>query len=104
MAWRRIDAAAAPVLSQRVCAGGAGGRRRQFGTVVESSADFYASRVPKRQRKATIVDELLADDKSRAYFRRRYQEVQDRQAELAKGARKFKKAAKPSKAGKPKRS
>ena len=54
----------------------------QFGTVVESSADFYSSRIPKRDRKSTIVDEILADDKSRAYYKRRFTEVQDRQMAL----------------------
>jgi len=33
----------------------------QLGTVVESSADFYHSRVPKKQRKSNMVNELLAD-------------------------------------------
>ncbi|XP_006814011.1 deoxynucleotidyltransferase terminal-interacting protein 2-like [Saccoglossus kowalevskii] len=38
----------------------------QVGTVIEHSADFYHSRIPKKDRKKTIVDELLAD----AEFRR----------------------------------
>ena len=38
----------------------------QFGRVVETAADFYTSRVPKKQRKSTMVEELLAD----AQFRR----------------------------------
>ena len=33
----------------------------QMGRVVEGPADFYHSRIPKKQRKATLVDELLAD-------------------------------------------
>lgn len=33
----------------------------QTGKVIESPADFYTSRVPIKQRKATLVDELLAD-------------------------------------------
>ena len=38
----------------------------QVGTVVAGSADFFSSRVPKRERKQNLVDELLAD----AEFRR----------------------------------
>ena len=34
---------------------------KQFGEVVEDSTDFYSSRIPKKQRKSTVVEELLAD-------------------------------------------
>ena len=37
----------------------------QVGTVVAGSADFYSSRIPKGQRKQTLVDELLADTEFR---------------------------------------
>ena len=37
----------------------------QIGTVMDSPADFYHSRVPKKQRKQTIVEELLADADTR---------------------------------------
>jgi hypothetical protein len=40
-----------------------------MGKVVETAADFYHARVPKKQRKATIVDELLADAEFRKYVR-----------------------------------
>ncbi|XP_033116161.1 deoxynucleotidyltransferase terminal-interacting protein 2-like isoform X2 [Anneissia japonica] len=33
----------------------------QMGQVVDSHADFYSHRIPKKQRKKTVVDELLAD-------------------------------------------
>ncbi|XP_006810900.1 deoxynucleotidyltransferase terminal-interacting protein 2-like, partial [Neolamprologus brichardi] len=33
----------------------------QVGTVVDNAADFYHSRIPKKERKRTIVEELLAD-------------------------------------------
>ena len=38
-----------------------------MGTVVESAADFYHSRIPKKQRKSTLVDELLADAEFRKW-------------------------------------
>lgn len=31
------------------------------GTVVENSADFYSSRIPKKQRKKTLAQEFAAD-------------------------------------------
>jgi len=37
-----------------------------MGTVVESAADYYSSRITKKKRKTTLVDELLHD----AEFRR----------------------------------
>lgn len=38
----------------------------QVGTVVDNPIDFYHSRIPKKERKRTIMEELLAD----AEFRR----------------------------------
>ena len=32
-----------------------------MGTVVDSAADFYSGRIPKKQRKKNLVDELLED-------------------------------------------
>ena len=40
---------------------------KQIGTVVEGSADFYTSRIPKRQRKSNLIDELLSDAEFRRY-------------------------------------
>lgn len=53
----------------------------QLGTVVEDKADFYADRLPKRARKQTIVDELLADQEVRATQKRRMAAL------MAKGGR-----------------
>ncbi|KAK6195908.1 hypothetical protein SNE40_001237 [Patella caerulea] len=48
----------------------------QFGKIVEGAADFYSGRVPKKQRKQTIVDELLADAEFRTYNKRKFEEIQ----------------------------
>lgn len=40
----------------------------QVGTVVDSAADFYHDRIPKKQRKKTLVDELMADANFQRYF------------------------------------
>uniref|UniRef100_A0A2K6KIG7 Deoxynucleotidyltransferase terminal interacting protein 2 n=1 Tax=Rhinopithecus bieti TaxID=61621 RepID=A0A2K6KIG7_RHIBE len=47
----------------------------QIGTIVDNPADFYHSRIPKKQRKRTIVEELLADSEFRRYNRRKYLEI-----------------------------
>ena len=39
----------------------------QVGTVVESATDFYSGRLTKKERKATIADELLSDQTFRTY-------------------------------------
>ncbi|ESO92818.1 hypothetical protein LOTGIDRAFT_101578, partial [Lottia gigantea] len=48
----------------------------QFGTIVEGAADFYSARIPKKQRKQTLVDELLADAEFRTYNKKKFEEIQ----------------------------
>ncbi|XP_028407739.1 rRNA-processing protein fcf2-like [Dendronephthya gigantea] len=48
----------------------------QLGTVVSSAAEFYSSRLPKRERKKTIVESLLADAEFRRYNKRKFFEIQ----------------------------
>nr|CAG4642142.1 EOG090X0GO7 [Eurycercus lamellatus] len=42
----------------------------QVGTVVDSAADFYHGRVPRKDRKKTLVDELMADANFQRYNKR----------------------------------
>lgn len=63
----------------------------QVGTVVDSAVDFYHSRVPKKQRKRTIVEELLADSEFRRYNKKKYQEIMTEKAALAAGKKNRKK-------------
>lgn len=46
-----------------------------MGKVVDSPADFYHNRVPKKERKRTIVEELLADAEFQKKNRRKYKEI-----------------------------
>lgn len=48
----------------------------QIGTIVDSALDGVAGRIAKKQRKKTIVDELLADEESRQYFKKKFLQVQ----------------------------
>ncbi|XP_051509146.1 serine-rich adhesin for platelets-like [Myxocyprinus asiaticus] len=57
----------------------------QVGTVVDSPVDFYNSRIPKKQRKRTIVEELLADAEFRSYNKKKYQEIMTEKAAHAAG-------------------
>ncbi|KAM8875767.1 deoxynucleotidyltransferase terminal-interacting protein 2 [Spinachia spinachia] len=47
----------------------------QIGTVEDSPIDFYHSRVPKKQRKRTMVEELLSDAQFRQSNKRKYQHI-----------------------------
>jgi len=57
----------------------------QIGTVIESSADFYHSRVPMKQRKRTIVEELMDDAKFKQYTKRKFREIVKQQPQKSKG-------------------
>ncbi|XP_004378815.1 deoxynucleotidyltransferase terminal-interacting protein 2 [Trichechus manatus latirostris] len=65
----------------------------QIGTIVDNPADFYHSRIPKKERKRTIVEELLADSEFRRYNRRKYSEIMAEKAANAAG-KKFRKKKK----------
>lgn len=58
----------------------------QVGTVIETKADFYSSRIPKKARKRTIVEELLADMDFQTRQRKKYQEIKAREAITKRGA------------------
>ncbi|KAL0089572.1 Fcf2 pre-rRNA processing-domain-containing protein [Phycomyces blakesleeanus] len=50
----------------------------QVGTIIESPTEFFSSRIAKKDRKQTLVDELLADEQSKQYFKRKFDETQER--------------------------
>uniref|UniRef100_A0A8D8QN03 Deoxynucleotidyltransferase terminal-interacting protein 2 n=1 Tax=Cacopsylla melanoneura TaxID=428564 RepID=A0A8D8QN03_9HEMI len=52
----------------------------QIGQVIESPADFYHSRIPKKERKKTLVDELLADAEFKNKCKRKYKTIVQEQA------------------------
>ncbi|KAM5142471.1 deoxynucleotidyltransferase terminal-interacting protein 2 [Mantella aurantiaca] len=63
----------------------------QVGTVVDNPLDFYHSRIPKKQRKRTIVEELLVDSEFRRYNKKKYQEIVAEKVARAEGKKKRKK-------------
>jgi hypothetical protein len=48
----------------------------QIGTIIEGNTEFHSSRIVRKDRKKTIVDEILADGTSRDRFKRKYDDLQ----------------------------
>ncbi|XP_043554768.1 deoxynucleotidyltransferase terminal-interacting protein 2 [Chiloscyllium plagiosum] len=63
----------------------------QVGTILDNPVDFYHSRVPKKERKRTMVEELLADAEFRRYNKRKYQQIIAEKTALAAGKKNRKK-------------
>ncbi|XP_041791660.1 deoxynucleotidyltransferase terminal-interacting protein 2 [Chelmon rostratus] len=63
----------------------------QVGTVVDNPADFYHSRIPKKDRKRTMVEELLADAEFRHNNKKKYQHILAEKAAQGAGKRNKKK-------------
>ncbi|RUS18611.1 Fcf2 pre-rRNA processing-domain-containing protein [Endogone sp. FLAS-F59071] len=57
----------------------------QVGTIVEAPHEFYSSRLTRRERKSTIVDELAADSEARKYYKRKFLEIQEQKQAGGKG-------------------
>lgn len=47
----------------------------QVGRVMDSHLDYYSNRLTKKERKKTLVDELLADAEFNKYNKRKYKEI-----------------------------
>jgi hypothetical protein len=48
----------------------------QTGTVIEGNTEFFSARIARKDRKKTIADEILNNDKARDYFKRKFDEIQ----------------------------
>ena len=47
------------------------------GTVIEGSAEFKSSRLNRKDRKQSIVEELMADHSIKDYTKRKYNSIQE---------------------------
>lgn len=54
----------------------------QIGKVVDSPTDYYSGRLTKKERKRTIVDELMANAEFSKYNKRKYKEIVDEKRKL----------------------
>ncbi|XP_042028096.1 rRNA-processing protein fcf2-like [Salvia splendens] len=50
----------------------------QVGTVIESASEFFSGRLTKKERKATLADELLADSTFHQYRKRKVREIEEK--------------------------
>ncbi|KAI8993565.1 Fcf2 pre-rRNA processing-domain-containing protein [Pilobolus umbonatus] len=50
----------------------------QVGTIIESPTEFFSARMTRKERKGTIVDELLANEESKQYYKRKFNETQEK--------------------------
>lgn len=70
----------------------------QIGKVLDSPLDYYNGRLTKKERKRTLVDELLADAEFNKYNKRKYKEIiQEKQKTHYKAWRQAKKLKKKKK-------
>ncbi|XP_039129422.1 LOW QUALITY PROTEIN: rRNA-processing protein fcf2-like [Dioscorea cayenensis subsp. rotundata] len=50
----------------------------QMGTVIEPMSEFFSSRLSKKERKATLADELLSDQTLKQYRKRKINEIKEK--------------------------
>ncbi|KAI9183175.1 dTDP-fucopyranose mutase [Blastocladiella emersonii ATCC 22665] len=56
------------------------------GRIVEAKHEFYSSRLTKKERKNTLVEQILADTERRTYFKKKAEAISIKKA---RGTRKF---------------
>ncbi len=49
-----------------------------LGTVIEGRGEFKSSRIANKDRKQTLLDEVMADSSIKSYSKRKFMEIQDR--------------------------
>jgi hypothetical protein len=47
----------------------------QVGTIIEGATEFYSSRLNKKERKQTILEEVIAQEKDSGRFQRKYEDI-----------------------------
>lgn len=57
----------------------------QMGSVVEGNTEFYLLRMNRRDRGTTLVEEILKDDDTEKYFKRKFSEIQANKRSGKKG-------------------
>uniref|UniRef100_A0A8R1I3E0 Fcf2 domain-containing protein n=1 Tax=Caenorhabditis japonica TaxID=281687 RepID=A0A8R1I3E0_CAEJA len=58
----------------------------QVGRVVDAPEDFYSSRMLKKERKKTMVDELLHNEESLSKAKKKYAEIRENEVKKRRGA------------------
>ena len=52
------------------------GKVLHVGTVIEGPSEYFSSRMSRKERKQTIVEEILGDKTLKDYSKRKYMEIQ----------------------------
>lgn len=61
-----------------------GGQIVGVGTVIEGPTEFKSSRISKKDRRQTLVEEVLHDDQMRNYTKRTFQQIQTEKSKKIK--------------------
>ena len=48
----------------------------QFGQIIQGPTEYFSSRLPNKERKQTLVEEVLANEQFTSRFKRKYNEIQ----------------------------
>ena len=70
------------------------GKFIQVGTVIEGNTEFNSSRLTKKQRRANLTEELMADPATADYAQRKYKKMQQAKSATYKKQNNFKKRGK----------
>jgi hypothetical protein len=64
------------------------------GTVIEGPSEYKSARMTNRERKQTIVEEILADKKIRDYSKNKFLEIQSKKSSKKKAYKTVRKSKK----------
>ena len=56
----------------------------QMGTIIQGPTEYYSSRLTRKERKETIVDELLADHASTSYYKSKMKDIQFKKGQFTR--------------------
>ena len=48
----------------------------QLGQIIQGPAEYFSSRLPNKERKRTLVEEVLANEQFTSRFKKKYNEIQ----------------------------
>ncbi len=69
-----------------------------MGTIIEGPTEFYSARLPNKERHATFLEEVLAQESNTGRFKKKYGEIQVTKSSGKKAYYKALKAKRKSKA------
>lgn len=67
----------------------------QVGTVLDTATGFYSDRLPRKLRPKSIVDTILKDEESKAYYKKKFNDLQVKYKSGRKGGSDIKAGYKP---------